>query len=72
MDGNSDVENRNYFYIDNWKVFYAKMDFTEIEESEKVKRIVKPESIPCSGENQVMNYKKIMLYLLSSYRKGVY
>ena len=72
LNGNSDVENRNYFYIDNWKVFYAKMDFTEIEESEKVKRIVKPESIPCSGENQVMNYKKIMLYLLSSYRKGVY
>ena len=72
LENNSDVESKNYFYIENRRVTYAEMDSAEIEESEKIKKIIKPESISCSGENQVMNYKKIILYLLSSYRKGVY
>lgn len=72
LDGNSDVENKNYFYIENRRVFYAEMDPAEIESGEKIKKIVKPEAIPCSGENQVMNNEKIMSYLVSSYQKGVY
>lgn len=71
-ESNSDVEDRNYFYIKNRRVFYARMDSAEVEESEKIKRIVKPESVPRSVGNQVMGCKRVMLYLITSYRKGVY